>query len=72
LRQCSRGRAQQQRHCHDKFCCTHGWISSRLGSIARMAAIAWLCCLFLQVIHKILLDRLAIIRRRNDGCAALP
>jgi hypothetical protein len=37
-----------------------------------MAAIAWLCCLFVQVIHKILLNRLAIIRQSNDGRAALP
>src|SRR6202035_5893730 len=28
LRQCSRGCAQQQRHCHDKVRCTHGSISS--------------------------------------------
>jgi hypothetical protein len=29
LRQCSGGCAQQQRHCHAKFYCTHGQISSR-------------------------------------------
>ena len=34
LRQCSRGCAQQQRHCHDKFRCTHGSISSRSRSTA--------------------------------------
>ena len=34
LRQCSRGCAHQQRHCHDKFRCTHGSISSRSRSTA--------------------------------------
>jgi hypothetical protein len=29
LRQCSGGCAQQQRHCHAEFYCTHGQISSR-------------------------------------------
>jgi len=33
-RQCSRGCAHQQRHCHDKFRCTHGSISSRSRSTA--------------------------------------
>jgi hypothetical protein len=37
-----------------------------------MAAIVWLCCLFFQVTHKILLNRLGIVRQSNDGCAALP
>src|SRR5580704_9965844 len=34
LRQCGRRCAQQQRHCHDKFRCTHGSISSRSRSTA--------------------------------------
>jgi hypothetical protein len=34
LRQCSRGCAQQQRHCHGKFRCTYGSISSRSRSTA--------------------------------------
>jgi len=37
-----------------------------------MAAIARLCRLFVQVIHKILFNRPAIIRQSNDGRAALP
>jgi hypothetical protein len=34
LRQCGRRCAQQQRHCHDEFRCTHGSISSRSRSTA--------------------------------------
>ena len=41
LRHCGRGRAQQQRHCHDRFCCAHSQIPLRLGSIAPCGC----CCL---------------------------
>jgi hypothetical protein len=60
LRQCGRGCVQQQRHCHDKFRCTHGSISSRSRSTASHCSYRQQRCLFVRLIHKNL-------RSRPDG-----
>jgi hypothetical protein len=61
LRQCSRGCAQQQSHCHAKFYCAHGHISSRSRSISSHGRYCLPFCLFVQLIHKILLNRLDLV-----------
>ena len=50
LRQCRRSCAQQQRHCHDKFRCTHGSISSRSRSTASYGCYR-LMALFIRSAH---------------------